>query len=220
MSKIELHLGLPNFGGLLHAPFVRSLLACQQNGKPRFANMTFIDGDSLVNRARNNCVEAFLRGAHTHLVFIDTDIEFTPEDVDKLAEHLKEHTIVSGLYPKKQDKLEWVINTLEHVDLDSLEDPLIEIKYAGTGFLAIAREVFTDIAAGPARDLWYWTDNGMGDRRQQIDYFPVGVKKYPDGNRRFLSEDWFFCDMAREAGHKIMCDTSIRTKHIGKKTYG
>ena len=25
MSKIELHLGLPNFGGLLHAPFVRSL---------------------------------------------------------------------------------------------------------------------------------------------------------------------------------------------------
>lgn len=222
MTKpIELHLGLPNFGGMLHAPFVRSLLNCQQNGKPRFANMTFIDGDSLVNRARNNCVEAFLAGPHTHLVFIDTDIEFQPEDVDKIAGHLKDgHDIVCGLYPKKQDKLEWVINALESVEIDELEDPLIEIKYAGTGFLAISRHVFHMMAATVCKDLWYWTDGGMGNRRQQFDYFPVGTREYENGNRRFLSEDWFFCELAREAGFKIMCDTSIRTKHVGKKVYG
>lgn len=224
-QKIELHLGLPNFGGMLYAPFVRSLLQCQQNGKPRFANVTFIDGDSLITRARDMCVEQFLRGPHTHLVFIDTDIEFTPQDVDKLAAHLADgHTIVSGLYPKKQDALEWVINAPDGATEDFFtvkegESPLREIKYAGTGFLAIAREVFIDLAAGPCRDEWFWTDNGQGDRRQQHVYFPEGVYKYPNGNRRRLSEDWYFCELAKQAGHKIMCDVSIRTKHIGKKVY-
>jgi hypothetical protein len=217
-QKIELHLGLPNFGGMLHAPFVRSLLNCQQNGVPRFANITFIDGDSLVSRARNNCVEQFLAGPHTHLVFIDTDIEFTPEHVDTLVGHLQRGvTIVSGLYPKKQDALEWVVNGIEGEDPD--EHGLTKIKYAGTGFLAIAREVFIDMMAGPCRHMWAWSDNGQGARRRIYDFFPVGNYTFPDGNRRYLSEDWFFCELAMASGHTIYCDTSIKTKHIGKKVY-
>lgn len=221
LKKVELHLGLPNFGGMLHAPFVRSLLDCQQNGKPCFANMSFIDGDSLINRARNNIVEMFLNGACTHLIFIDTDIEFTVEHIDKLVAHLKNgHSIVCGLYPKKQDKLEWVINAKTNdFKLDS-ENPLLEINYAGTGFLAISRQVFYDMQSTSCKDRWYWTDGGLGTRRQQHDFFPVGVHEFEDGNRRFLSEDWFFCQLAKEAGHKIMCDTSIRTNHIGKKFFG
>jgi hypothetical protein len=220
-KKIELFLGLPNFGGLLHAPFVRSLLRCQQSAKPCFSQLSFIDGDSLVSRARNTIVEMFLNGPCTHLVFIDTDIEFLEEDVDKLVKHLKDgHTIVSGLYPKKQDKLEWVVNAKTDDFAISPENPLVEINYAGTGFLAIAREVFYDIRAKAGRNFWFWTDNGQGGRRQQHDYFPVGVYEYADGNRRYLSEDWYFCALAKDSGHKIMCDTSIKTKHIGKKVFG
>lgn len=221
LKKVELHLGLPNFGGMLHAPFVRSLLNCQQNGKACFANISFIDGDSLINRARNSCVEMFLEGACTHLVFIDTDIEFTVEDVDKLVKHLKDgHHIVSGLYPKKQDKLEWVINAkTDDFKVDD-ENPLVEINYAGTGFLAISRRVFHDIRVADEHQRWYFTDGGLGRRRQQYDFFPVGVHEFEDGNRRFLSEDWFFCELAKKAGHKVMCDTSIRTNHIGKKSFG
>lgn len=218
-TRVELHLGLPNFGGMLHAPFVRSLLACQQNGAPRFNNITFIDGDSLVNRARNSCAEQFLNGPHTHLVFIDTDIEFIPEDVDKIAAHLRRGvSIVSGLYPKKQDVLEWVCNGIEGEKPD--EHGLTKIRYAGTGFLAIAREVFIDLMAGPCRDRWSWSDNGQGERRRIYDFFPVGNFEYPDGNRRFLSEDWYFCELAAQAGHPVYVDESIKTRHIGKKTYG
>lgn len=205
---------------MLYAPFVRSLLACQQEGKPRFQSVAFIDGDSLVNRARNSIVETFLRGPCTHLVFIDTDIEFKPSDVDTLVDRLREgHSIVSGLYPKKQDALEWVINAKEGGFTIDPENPLVEIAYAGTGFLAISRQVFVDMAATSCKDRWFWTDNGQGDRRIQHDFFPVGVYEYEDGKRRFLSEDWYFCELAKAAGHKIMCDTSIRTKHIGKKVY-
>lgn len=220
--KIELHLCLPNYGGMIHAPFERSLLACQQNGPPRFSRIIYIDGDSLIGRARNNCAEQFLAGPHTHLVFIDTDIEFAPEDVDKLVTHLQAgHMIVTGMYPKKQDKLEWVLNCCkENPDLPKTgEDPLMEIKYAGTGFMAIDRAVFMDIMAGSGKNNWYWTDGGQGGRRVQFDFFPTGVCEYPDGDRRYLSEDWYFCELARRMGHKIMCDTSIRTKHIGKKVY-
>ena len=204
----------------MHAPFVRSLLACQQNGKPRFANITFIDGDSLVSRARNSCAEQFMAGPHSHLVFIDTDIEFTSEHVDKLASHLARGVdIVAGLYPKKQDgEIEWVVNGIDGEEED--EHGLTKIRYAGTGFLAISRNVFVDLMATSCRDRWTWTDGGQGARRRIYDFFPVGVHEFEDGNRRYLSEDWFFCELAAQAGHTVYCDTSIKTRHIGKKTYG
>jgi hypothetical protein len=47
------------------------------------------------------------------------------------------------------------------------------------------------------------------------DFFPVGVKVFPDGGRRYLSEDWYFCQNALDAGFAVWADTAVGLKHCG-----
>jgi hypothetical protein len=36
----------------------------------------------------------------------------------------------------------------------------------------------------------------------------------------YLGEDYAFCERARQAGHKVVIDSTIRLGHIGAYTYG
>jgi len=36
----------------------------------------------------------------------------------------------------------------------------------------------------------------------------------------YLGEDYAFCERARQAGHKVIVDTTIRLGHVGRYTYG
>ena len=58
-------------------------------------------GESLITRARNNCVAEFM--AHpewTHLVFVDSDIDFSPQAFYRLL--LSDHDVAAGVYPLKR----------------------------------------------------------------------------------------------------------------------
>jgi len=55
--------------------------------------------ESLIPRARNAAAAHFLDSDCSHLLFIDSDIEFEPESVAKLLRHNKE--VIAGVYPKK-----------------------------------------------------------------------------------------------------------------------
>ena len=57
--------------------------------------------ESLITRARNELARMFLDDEKfTHLMFIDSDIYFEHDSVDRLYSHDK--SIVCGLYPKKE----------------------------------------------------------------------------------------------------------------------
>ena len=60
--------------------------------------------ESLISRGRNAAVAEFLRSDATHILFIDSDITFEPEDVQKLIDSNKE--VICSPYPKKYIKLE------------------------------------------------------------------------------------------------------------------
>ena len=47
--------------------------------------MFYLFNESLITRARNYCVDEFLRSDYTHMCFIDSDIGFDPNDVLTLA---------------------------------------------------------------------------------------------------------------------------------------
>ena len=59
----------------------------------------FVFNESLISKARNYCVDAFLESDFTHLMFIDADIQYSPYDVLALA--CIEKDIICGPCPKK-----------------------------------------------------------------------------------------------------------------------
>ena len=73
--------------------------------------------ESLVSRARNAATAHFMQDKEaTHLLFIDSDIIFEPEDVLHLLKANKE--VVGGMYPKKYIKWDHIRKnpTAERVD--------------------------------------------------------------------------------------------------------
>lgn len=172
-------------------------------------------GDSLVSRARNVLAAEFLASDSTHLLFVDSDLVFSPEHVARLLSH--DEPIVAGCYPKKQRELSWVCNVFDPPGEPDARG-LHSVRYAGTGCLCIAREVFEAMLARWP-EIAYDPDAGEGES-ERWDFFAVGPYQCPDtGRRRYLSEDWWFCQRALDLGYQIHMDTEVVLKHSGSAVY-
>ena len=112
--------------------------------------------------SRNYLVDEFLRSDFTHLLFIDSDIHYTPQDV--IAMLALDKDVIGGPYPKKSmnwnniahaarnhpglepRELEnlvgdYVFNVVRGTKQFQVTDPL-EVLEIGTGFMMVKREVF------------------------------------------------------------------------------
>lgn len=180
-------------------------------------------GDSLANRAMNRVVNDFLYGQADELLIIDVDIVTTGQHLRWLFEHDAE--LVYGTYCKRQPLMEHCLAVLNNGDRPTPGVPLWEVRRAGRGYTRIKRSLLERMKeenGGPA--LRYHN----GKFPVEWDFWPTGVHagKYStagEGNdkegfpiREFYSEDWGFCDRAREMGVPILVDTRIQTKHIGQ----
>jgi hypothetical protein len=92
----------PAYGGVLFVPYAKALLELSmgliQHG---IATETFfMVNESLIPRARNNCVAEFMKRPYaTHLIFIDADVGFEAQHVVDMIQ--ADLPIVGGIYPKK-----------------------------------------------------------------------------------------------------------------------
>lgn len=191
--------------------FVKELIQNQ----PCALEISPLVGDSLVSRARNTLSALFLKSDCTHLLFIDSDLVYSSEHIKRLISHDKD--VVCGFYPKKQDgPLEWVCNAkLEGAETD--ENGLTEVRYMGTGFMLVKRCVFDRMIGRYGDQISYHPDSKPEET--EWDFWSVGVHQSPDGFRRYLSEDWFFCQRWLELGGKVYGDTKIILKHVGQAVY-
>lgn len=184
-------------------------------------------GDAAVGRLRNYLTHDFLESNATHLLFVDSDLLFSAEQVARILSHGED--VVGGCYPKKkQGQVEWVLNTLDQSEDNPRPDGLIKVKYTGSGFLQVSRRVFETIIQKMGDEIWYCDD---ADRKTKYDFWRFGTYEYKNSpwrdsaypNRkffkRFLSEDWFFCQMARDCGFDIWADTRIMIRHSGHCIY-
>lgn len=105
LQQNKLFVATPMYGGMNHGLFMKSCLDLQ-NLLTQYRieiKFSFIFNESLITRARNYLVDEFLyRSNSTHLLFIDSDISFNPQDV--VAMMALDKDIIGAPYPKKSIK--------------------------------------------------------------------------------------------------------------------
>ncbi len=164
--------------------------------------------ESLITRARNEMTATFLKTDWSHMFWIDADIEFTPDDVAKVWNMNAD--IGVGCYamkkPDKQYYAAWKDGELVK-DLDQYGEEPVEVDYAGTGFMAIKREVIERLVEAAEH---YQGQNGK----------VAALYMTPIHNNGFESEDYNFCRRAKEAGFRVMMHPQVRLKHWGQYPFG
>ncbi len=133
----RLFVGVPMYGGQCYAEFAyaiaRLTLLCSELGIS--LRLHFHCNNSLVMRARNAIVDEFLASGDTHLLFIDADIGFDPQDVIYLLAlqdpdaSSDEYDVVAVAAPLRQVAWDNVARAVKMGVADV--DPSILEKYAG-----------------------------------------------------------------------------------------
>lgn len=204
--KKDVVIGYPCYDGRAEVQALQMNIKCMYSRDVPVASIQYLNGDSLVTRARNKVVHNFLtRTEAPYLLFIDSDILYQPNDIITLRNNNK--PICGGIYFKKKLPYAPVCNR-------SLgeEGKFHKMLETGTGFLMIHREVFETIAKNEPEH--HYVNEGDEESGTYYDYFRTGVIE-----GRYLSEDYYFCHLARKYGYDIWLDTTIYVKHVGKATY-
>jgi len=197
----------PMYGGKCEHAFFRSCLELRGFLVSEGVNHDFYTlwNESAVHRARNQCVKAFLETDYEYLMFIDGDIEFTIDDIGRLWN--LDADVAVGCYRMKSDDAPyaaWKDGKL--LSLENLPKEPFNVDYAGTGFMMIKRRVIEGLCS-----LEKQYEGKEGFMYQLFD-FPLrdGVE---------LSEDYAFCEDARNAGFKVVMHPDVKLQHWGIKAY-
>ena len=244
----KIFIATPMYGGQCHGTYTKAvadlMTMCTKYGID--ARLFFIFNESLITRARNYCADESLRSDYDYLLFIDSDIHFEAKDVlvmSHFATNNEDMDVVCGPYPKKAiswEKIKVAVdkgyadknpNTLEEFVGDYVFNPAdgmtsfrldqpVEVKESGTGFMLIKREAFTRMDA-KYPELMYKPDHvrskNFDGEREIMAYFDCVIDPV---SKRYLSEDYMFCQYARAAGSKIWLLPWIKLKHAGTYIFG
>lgn len=242
LREQKILVALPCFGGMCHSKFMLAMTGISAISAVKDYKVVFqvIDNESIINKARNILANHFLEDeSFTHLMFIDSDIDFNPLDFFKLL--LRDKDVVAGSYPKKNldwnavkesSTLESTVDDLKYsgisyafglkdkdgrysaqVEIAPDENGLAEVDAAPTGFMLIKRNVFEKfIEQYP--DEWY-IEETLGNKKA-YNFFKCHIDKE---QRLYIGEDWTFCQEWKEMGGEVWVDFSVKLKHIGAYTY-
>lgn len=209
MQHVNLVIATPGYS--MMGNYVRSLLStiayCSSKG---ISTVWLNDYSSHVGDARevtlsatrdNNIADSRpLQGALSYdkILWIDSDIEWTPEDALKLYE--SEHDIVTGAYLLATGEATvYPVESKRGFDYSELKDrtDTIQVKSAGFGFICVKKGVFEKMS------------------RPWFQSWPTSIKT-DDGKEysfNIMGEDISWCTRARELGFEIWADLSVKVNH-------
>ena len=104
-----LYILTPCYGGMCYTSYTKSIMSTVELLKQYNIDIhvEFCNSDSLISRARNNLIaKAMSNPKTTHIMFIDADITWNPEEIIKLL--ISNKDLCGGVYPLKKynwDKL-------------------------------------------------------------------------------------------------------------------
>ena len=250
LRERKLFVAAPMYGGQCAGMFARSVAdlsaLCTRYGIP--LQFYFLFNESLITRARNYCCDEFMRSECSHMMFIDSDIGFNPQDVIALmalqANDLDKYDIIGGPYPKKcisWEKIKHAVdkgvadddpNVLEKFVGDYVFNPKgnqtsiplnepVEVLEIGTGFMMVSKEAMQKFYDAYKDQYSYRPDHVRTEHfdgsREILMYFQAEVDPK---TKRYLSEDYWFCQKAQEINLKTWFCPWMVLQHVGTYIFG
>lgn len=248
LRKNKLFVATPMYGGQCAGMFARSVAdlsaLCASHGIQ--IQFYFLFNESLITRARNYCCDEFMRSDATHLMFIDSDIGFNPRDVIALMglqTEDSEYDVIGGPYPKKcisWEKIKQAVDkgvadenpqNLEKYVGDYVFNPKsrqgqipigepCEVLEIGTGFMMIRKKTLEKFAEKYPQ-YYYKPDHvrteAFDGSREIMQYFQAEIDPV---SKRYLSEDYWFCQKIQELGMKTWFCPWMVMQHVGTYIFG
>ncbi len=223
----------PCFGGLVHHGYMLSICALMDRaaGEGFAVDLALMAGDALITRSRSVLVARFLDHARaTHLLFVDADIAFEPEQVIRMLRF--DRDFVAGLYPIKS--VDWAAvprrvvagETLASAGLTyvgtpfegadaRVEDGFATARYAGTGLQLLKRCVLQRMVAGHPELRFRAVHTLAGAQPRSENLCALFDPEIDRETGAYLSEDYAFCRRWRALGGDIWLDLRSRITHVG-----
>lgn len=189
-TQTKVTLGIPNYG-LITTECVISLISLLTNTDlditTMFTQSLYIDFN------RNQLVEFALQNGSSHLLFVDSDIQFPADGLARLLAHDKD--IVGGYYNTRMgsNPVRVKDENGKIVFANPLPTSMFQCVVLPTGFMLIKLACL---------------------KRLQRPYFSVVTHE-----KGTVGEDVWFCKKAHDVGIEIWCDPTIPLGHVGKKIY-
>ena len=210
LDGLSVCVGMPA-GRDLHPFTVRSLLStqtiCRNHGVPFQA--LFVTGAAVVQWARDEVVDLFLKTDANRLFWIDSDMVWEPADFMRLLAVSKHNEVVCATYPAKMEPPTYFISYEEDAPIESDKFETLSILGAGLGFTVMDRKVIEELCENAPVLYDEVAKKGMHE------LFRVG--RNAKGNRQ--GEDMAFFQDIRDLGYRVSLDPSVKLQHIGCKMY-
>jgi len=191
---------------------------------------------SLVTQGRNLCASAFLNSDADHMLFIDSDIEFTTRSVYRLFQ--SEHEISVLPYPMKtinqgkfrddfKKRPDADIETMGQIFPVSFPDPnaidpvngFVEINKGPTGMMMIKRSAFEKLIEHYPELVIKQSTLVNGKMEERKNYYNFFDTYWSPKNKSYMGEDFYFCKLWTSMGGKIYALADEYISHIGEKHY-
>ncbi len=232
-NPIHLVIGTPCYGGLVTSTYFSCIMKLKEASRHEGMALTLLmpDGDDLIQRSRQEMAADFMGiwGA-THLLFIDNDMGFEPDQVFRLLRFGAE--VVAGACPLKH--IDWEkVRTAARAGWENLEsaglryvveavkppqvrDGFVRVHFAGSGFLLIKRSAFAALMERHPELRYSRAKAGPGGGSWAYAFFNCKI----DGkDGPYLSEDYSFCRLWTGMGGEIWVDLNSRIQHVGQAVF-
>lgn len=190
--------------------------------------------DGSLSRSKNTFITAFLNSNCTHLVFIDSAVEFKPEDLLRLL--VSDKDMICGTCPKRGinwEKLrrflsnnlscnntefmsaatdcDLVLKFAKETNQLIIEDGLLEVNYTNSAFLCVKR-IAIEKMINDYQELMYEVPFEGNLQKPPVKMYTLFDSILLLDEKKYLNEDYSFCERWTSKGGRIFLDPNIIIK--------
>jgi hypothetical protein len=208
----KLFIGIPAYDGKLNIKTAFALAQLMPKAMQLGVSVILSDlsNCSIITMARNSLVHEFLKTDATELLFIDSDVIATADDILRLMAQSGDKDITTGAYPRRAKDQNFFADLYFDTNGNlEFEGSLMRVERAPTGFMLIQRHVLEQMIF--VHPEWAYEKSPTETVSAVFDFAIV------DG--KYVGEDYLFCDRATSMGFKVYIDVDISLPHVGANEF-